>query len=236
MTHGKYLDLLVLIPVYNEAANLPDCITDWMKLLKTLDIDFAIRFYNDGSTDESGFKIKEYSYQYPEIEIVEKQNSGHGSTLIMAYSEAKNAEWIFQVDSDHELDHNRFKLFWERRQQYDLLLGQRVAEKSPGLFRLLLSQVSFLMIRSLFGKGIRDCNCPYRLMRSTSLLSFLPKIPKNCFAPNVLLSALFLQADQRVTNISVKQVFRKKRGVTGFSLLMLKGGINTFICLLKLRF
>ncbi|MEJ8841068.1 glycosyltransferase family 2 protein [Lacibacter sp. H375] len=236
MTQTKHLDLLLVTPVYNEAANLPGFITDWVMLLKTLDIDFVIRFYNDGSTDESKSRIKEYADQYSEIEIVEKQNSGHGSTLIKAYSEAKNAEWIFQVDSDHELDHHRFKLFWNSRQQYDLLLGQRFAENKQGVFRILLSKVSFLMIRSLFGKGINDCNCPYRLMRLTSVHSFLPKIPTNCFAPNVLLSALFIQAGQRVTNISVNQVFRKKRSITGFSYVMLKGGFNTFICLIKLRF
>lgn len=236
MKYSKQLDLLVVIPVYNEASNLPDCMADWVKLLKTLDIDFVIRFYNDGSTDESQSVIMEYANQHPEVEMVNKQNSGHGSTLIKAYSEAENAEWIFQIDSDHELDHHQFKQFWAMRQEYDLLLGQRVAENKPGIFRVLLTNVSFLMIRLLFGKGINDCNCPYRLMRASSLHSFLPVIPKDCFAPNVLLSALFIQTGQRVTNISVKQIFRKKRSITGFSFAMLKGGFNTFVRLLQLRF
>lgn len=235
MQHLKSRELLVIVPVYNEAGILKAFAEDWMRVLSELKIDFAIRFYDDGSKDQSGLLLDELADSHPVIEVVHKPNSGHGSTLIQAYKECDGAEWVFQIDSDHELDHHVFRLFWKERNAYDVLLGERIKEKQTGIFRKLLSGISAFSIRIFFDKGIKDSNCPYRLIRSQVLQSSIEEIPVKCFAPNVLLSALFVKEKRRIKVIQVKQNFRKPRTGIGFSMLMLKGAINTFVCLLQLK-
>lgn len=235
MQHLNQRDLIVVVPVYNEAGILKVFAEDWMRLLRELNIDFTIRFYNDGSKDQSGLLLDELAKSYPVIEVIHKPNSGHGSTLIQAYKESIGAEWVFQIDSDHELDHHVFQSFWEDRNAYDVLLGERIKEKQTGIFRKFLSGLSTFSIRIFFGKGIKDSNCPYRLIRSQVLQSSIVKVPVKCFAPNVLLSALFVKEKRKIKVLQVKQNFRKPRTGIGFSTLMLKGAINTFVYLLRLK-
>lgn len=235
MQHLNSKELIVVVPVYNEAGILKIFAEDWTELLKRLNIDFVIRFYNDGSKDQSGLLLNELASSYPQIEVIHKPNSGHGATLIQAYKEGNGAEWVFQIDSDHELDHYVFQSFWEERNSYDVLLGERIKEKQTGVFRKFLSALSSFCIRIFFGSGIKDSNCPYRLVRSEVLRSSLKHIPANCFAPNVLLSALFVKEKRRIKVFQVKQHFRKPRKGTGFSAMMLKGAINTFVYLLRLK-
>lgn len=236
MLHLNSKELIVVVPVYNEAGILKIFVEDWIGILQGLNIDFVIRFYNDGSKDQSGLLLDELAGSYPQIEVVHKPNSGHGSTLIRAYKESNGAEWVFQIDSDHELDHQIFRSFWEERKAYDVLLGERIEEKQTGIFRKFLSALSSFSIRIFFGKGIKDSNCPYRLIRSEVLQTSLKHIPANCFAPNVLLSALFVKDKRRIKILQVKQHFRKPRTGAGFSTMMLKGAINTFVYLLRLKF
>jgi glycosyltransferase involved in cell wall biosynthesis len=207
-----------------------------MRVLIELNIDFTIRFYNDGSKDQSGLLLDELAGLFPAVEVIHKPNSGHGATLIQAYKESNGAEWVFQIDSDHELDHHVFRSFWGERNNYDVLLGERIKEKQTGVFRKILSGLSGFSIRNFFGKGIKDSNCPYRLIRSEVLQASIKKVPVNCFAPNVLLSALFVKEKRRIKVLQVKQNFRKPRTGIGFSQLMLKGAVNTFSCLLQLKF
>lgn len=235
MQHLNSKELIVVVPVYNEAGILKIFAEDWIELLNRLNIDFVFRFYNDGSKDESGLLLDELASSYPQIEVIHKPNSGHGSTLIQAYKESNGAEWVFQIDSDHELDHYVFQSFWEERKAYDVLLGERIKEKQTGVFRKFLSALSSFSIRIFFGSGIKDSNCPYRLIRSEVLQLSLKMIPANCFAPNVLLSALFVKEKRRIKVFQVKQHFRKPRTGTGFSVMMLKGAINTFVYLLRLK-
>ncbi|QNA43858.1 glycosyltransferase family 2 protein [Lacibacter sediminis] len=235
MQHLNSRELIVLVPVYNEAGILKEFVKDWVRILQGLNIDFVIRFYNDGSKDQSGLLLDELARSNQRIEVIHKPNSGHGSTLIQAYKESDAAEWVFQVDSDHELDHHVFRSFWEERKLYDVLLGERIIEKQTGIFRKFLSALSSFSIRLFFGSGIKDSNCPYRLIRLEVLQSSIEKIPVKCFAPNVLLSALFVKEKRRIKVLQVKQNFRKPRTGTGFSIMMLKGAVNTFVYLLRLK-
>lgn len=235
MQHLNPIELIMVVPVYNEEGILKVFVEDWVGILKELNIDFVIRFYNDGSKDQSGLLLDDLAGSCPAIEVIHKPNSGHGSTLIQAYNESDVAEWVFQIDSDHELDHHVFRSFWQERHTYDVLLGERINEKQTGVFRKVLSGLSSFSIRIFFGKGIKDSNCPYRLIRSEVLQASLKKVPSNCFAPNVLLSALFVNEKRRIKVFPVKQNFRKPRTGIGFSTMMLKGAMNTFVYLLRLK-
>lgn len=235
MQHLNSKELIMLVPVYNEAGILKEFVEDWVRILQGLNIDFVIRFYNDGSKDQSGLLLDELARSHQRIEVIHKPNSGHGSTLIQAFKESDAAEWVFQIDSDHELDQHVFRSFWEERKAYDVLLGERIKEKQTGIFRKFLSAFSSFSIRLFFGSGIKDSNCPYRLIRLQVLQSSIEKIPVKCFAPNVLLSALFVKEKRRIKVFQVKQHFRKPRTGTGFSAMMLKGAINTFVYLLRLK-
>jgi hypothetical protein len=95
------------------------------------------------------------------------------------------------------LDTGAFRTLWGNREGYDLLLGQR-REKHASTGRRWLSRTAVAIVQLLYGAGIEDANCPYRLMRGNMLREALEKIPPNSFAPNILLTSWFIRKKNRI--------------------------------------
>jgi glycosyltransferase involved in cell wall biosynthesis len=189
--------LAIVIPAYNEAEHLPALLRDWQPILNATGVPYTIVMIDDGSTDDSLAVLKQYQATDPRLQIEQQQNAGHGPAILKGYDLARNAEWVFQIDSDHQLDPAAFSRLWESRSGYDLLLGQRREEHaSPG--RRWLSRFAVYSVRWLYGAGIKDANCPYRLMRGVLLQEALKKIPPNSFAPNILLTSWFIRKKSRI--------------------------------------
>jgi len=171
-------ELIVVIPVYNEAQIIQTVIKDWARTLRALDIDFELRAYNDGSTDGTLIKLEEIATSYPELNIIDKKNSGHGPTILKGYRDA-NANYIFQVDSDNEMKAEYFEALWKERANYDFIIGRRKFSFKVPLSRRIVSFMAKKAVHFFYGHGISDVNAPYRLMRKDK---FKIRI-KDCFIP-----------------------------------------------------
>lgn len=199
--------LCVVIPVYNEQAAVADVLNKWHKALRELNVDFTIRPYNDGSKDNSLLIMQEVAKRIGYgIEVKDKPNGGHGNTILTGYREAAadGFDWVFQIDSDDEMGPDSFNSLWSSRVDYDFLVGRRTGRKQA-LSRKIVSMVSRLCVRLLYGKSIWDVNAPYRLMRVSAFKRFFEEIPLNTFAPNVILTGLAARHRLRCFEIGVPQ-------------------------------
>ena len=86
----------VLVPIYNVAKFLPECLQSLVS--QTLK-DIEIICINDGSTDESPKIIKRFTKKYPQIVVIDKKNSGYGDSMNRGLEKAKG-EYIAIVESD----------------------------------------------------------------------------------------------------------------------------------------
>lgn len=225
----KPYDLIVVMPVYNEAEAIGPVLKKWQAMLDTLNIRYQIRAYNDGSKDNTGAILKEVSSTSDgRILGVDKANSGHGPTILRGYREAaREAEWVFQIDSDDEMGPESFPKLWAMREAYDFLVGQRDGRRQP-LPRKIISFVSRLCVRIFYGKGIWDVNTPYRLMRAEAFQRHYEAIPDNTFAPNVILSGLAARNGLRMTEIPVPQHDRTTGEVSIKKWKLLKAAAKSF--------
>ena len=80
----------VIIPVFNEAERITEC----LKALQKQDVKCEIIVVNDGSTDDSEKHIRAFPVVYREV-----QHSGAGAARNMGVSYAKGAILVF-VDAD----------------------------------------------------------------------------------------------------------------------------------------
>ena len=145
-------NLLLVIQVYNEEDIVLKVLSEWSDLLQRLGIDYEIYAINDGSRDNTQQKLDEAHKKDARIIPVNKQNEGHGSTILRGYkSSIDKFIWVFQVDSDNELPAMYFEELWKRRDQYDFLVGKRCNRKQP-LARKIISLVSRMTIRIFYGK------------------------------------------------------------------------------------
>ncbi|MDP5169207.1 MAG: glycosyltransferase family 2 protein [Bacteroidia bacterium] len=196
-------ELIVVIPVYNEAEIIETVVQDWISTLDGLAISYQVRLYNDGSTDDTRLVLDRLAAQFgAKTEVIHKANTGHGPTLLQAYQESLAADWIFQVDSDNEITASHFPSMWGKRHEFDFLIGRRTGQQNPPM-RRLMSYVSRVLVRVLFGKGIHDVNSPYRLMRVSRFGPFFQAIPGDTFAPNIMISGLALRQKMRICEETV---------------------------------
>ncbi len=184
------MELAIVIPVYNEEKTIEVLIRDLFRLVTTENINCQFLIINDGSTDNTLAALNALTKEIPTLKIISQTNSGHGPSLLKGYSLAIKHEWIFQLDSDYEYDLSAFKHLWQNRSGFDLLIAER-EKRNASFLRDVATAISFYAVSLLYGTGIKDINCPYRLIRSEKLSLALPLLHPGCFAPNVLFTAFF---------------------------------------------
>ena len=229
--------LAIVIPVYNEEASLVTLLQDWQVVFNATGEPYKIILIDDGSKDKSLQLLHTLRENNPGLDVHTQPNAGHGPAILKGYQLALCAEWVFQIDSDHQLDTGAFATLWKNRGDFDLLLGERT-EKNASFPRQCVSAVSKGIVRLVYGKGVRDVNTPYRLMRASQLEPALEKIPGDSFAPNVLLTAWFISEKLRIftttTDLRIGSDQRRSKMNRYFLLGVIRSTLQTIQFRLKL--
>jgi glycosyltransferase involved in cell wall biosynthesis len=205
---GTRHELALVMPVHDEEECIGHVVAAWEETLRRLCIDFRMIVIDDGSEDRTPEILAQFA-DNDRIEIVHKENSGHGPTVLLGYHRAVAlADWVFHCDSDDEMSPANFPELWENREAYDALFGTRSGRRES-VGRCILSAGSRLTVRVLYGPGVRDVNTPYRLLRAKFLRRLIVKIPDDTFAPNVIISGALARHGARICNIPVPQESRR---------------------------
>jgi glycosyltransferase involved in cell wall biosynthesis len=189
------------MPAYNEEALIEGVVRNWLVELSRLGIDYEMRVYDDGSRDRTGEILDRLAAAEARLLVIRQTNCGHGATILRGYNDAAS-EWIFQVDGDGEIPPAGFEPLWRNREGHDFLVGFRQGRQDV-VDRRLVTRVSRLSVRLLYGPGIVDVNSPCRLMRRTAVAPLLPFVA-GTFAPNVILSGLAVRAKLRIYQAPVQ--------------------------------
>ena len=205
----KDAELTIVIPLFNEAKTIAKVIGDWHAEADRLGIRHIIHIYDDASTDGSWNLLENLAPSSPWLRITRRPHSGHGPAIRQGYAEA-DTPWIFQVDSDDEIDTRVFSEFWKRRDDFDLLIGYRATPRESRV-RHAVAWCARQAVRLCFGKTARDVNCPYRLLRRDALQAQMHRIPDTAFAPNVLICGLAARAGWRIFEAPVVCHFSRHR-------------------------
>lgn len=204
--------LVIIIPVYNEAANIAAVVNEWRKTLQ--DIEHQFLLINDGSKDDTQTILEALERQFPEeFVIIDKPNSGHGRTCRLGYDAAvaSNAvEWILQIDSDGQCESVFFPDFWDKRLNADCVFGKRI-KRDDGFARTVTSKICKFVTTVLGGTDMGDPNVPYRLMRKEVLANALQQIPPSFNIHNVALTFI-LKQNPAVKFLYVPIGFPKRQG------------------------
>ena len=219
-------ELTVIMPVYNEEGAIAQVLQQWGEALQALAIDYRIAVYNDGSRDRTGVVLTDIANTNPRLQVVNQPNAGHGPTILRGYCDHLDSPWLFQVDSDGELGPEAFAPLWNKRANYDFLIGSRVQRQSP-LPRQITTWVSRLLVWGAYGTAVFDVNCPYRLFRPACLKEALVRIPADTFAPNLILSGLASLLKLRVWQREVVHTTRQTGEVSIRKWKLFKAALNS---------
>jgi dolichol-phosphate mannosyltransferase len=211
----KNPELAVVMPIYNEEANIEAVVTEWVQEFQRLGISFTLLAINDGSKDGTGVVLQTLAKGYPgSVTPVEKQNAGHGRACRTGYSLAVEggSDWILQIDSDGQCDPRFFSSFWSCRDEADAVFGVRKT-RDDGFSRALISTGCRIATSLLCGIDLKDANVPYRLIRTSVLKEAMLRIPDDFDMQNVALTLTL----KRRSSLRWKYVpihFRDRQGGT----------------------
>ena len=214
-------DVAVVIPVFNEEKLIGECINEWLNVLDSVNLNYEILIIDDGSSDATISIVETYG-DNQNVQLIIKQNEGHGPTILAGYKRAVGiAEWVFQADSDNEISPNQFSALWSRRQGQDAVIAWRQGRDQKTV-RRLVTFFARVTTKVLFRCHLRDVNIPFRLIRSETLTILLEKIPSDTFAPNIALSGALSLMNYQVEECPVS--FNKR--IVGESSLSNLGAVR----------
>lgn len=203
--------LYIVMPAYNEEANIETVAREWHEVVRGVGETSKLVIIDDGSKDSTYQKLLSLKEELPQLVPLTKPNGGHGATLLFGYEYAlkEGADYIFQTDSDGQTLPSEFPVFWEQRNQYDVLIGYR-NHREDGFSRIMVTKTLKLVLRLIFGLNITDANTPYRLMKREVLLKHIKRVPDQFNLSNVMLTVLFIDSKEKVSFIPI--TFRPRQG------------------------
>lgn len=203
--------LYIIIPAYNEEANIRNVIHDWYPIVDKIGADSRLLIVDDGSKDHTYSIIQSEIDTHPQLEVVTKANGGHGSSILFGYKKAlsASADYIFQTDSDGQTCADEFWDFWDARDSYDIQIGSR-CNREDGFSRVVVTKTLKAVVRLFFHVSIEDANTPFRLMSAASLRNIIDLVPKDYFLTNVLLSVIYTKKAASMRFLPI--TFRPRQG------------------------
>lgn len=202
--------LFIVIPAYNEEANIENIARSWYFISEHYGSDSRLVIIDDGSRDATFQKLQELEKSLPNLTVFTKLNSGHGATILYGYKYAlsQNADFIFQTDSDGQTLPEEFEQFWAERKNFDLVIGYR-KNRSDGIARIIVTYTLRLILRFCFKVFILDANTPFRLMSADTLKENLQMVPDDFNLSNALLTAIYTKRNQRIKYFPI--TFKKRQ-------------------------
>ena len=206
--------LYIVMPAYNEEANIEDVILQWHPICERIAAegnDAKLVIANDGSKDNTFAIMQQLSAKYPFLMPIDKPNSGHGATVLFLYRKAiaDGANYVFQTDSDGQTLPEEFWQMWENRHEHDFQIGTR-GGREDGASRVFVTKTLRLVVWMMFGVWVKDANTPFRLMNTTKLKAIMSYIPDDFFLSNVAIAAIAVKQHANIAWYPI--TFRPRQG------------------------
>ena len=167
----------VVVPLYNEEANLPILQEELRVALSGL--DYEIIFVDDGSVDRTAERIE----TAPNIRLIRfEKNSGQSAAIYAGLTAVRGAT-VVVIDGDLQNDPTDIpKLLAEITRGADLVCGYRL-QRQDTLMKRLTSRIANA-VRSRYTKdGVRDTGCTLKAMRRECVSALLPFKGMHRFIP-----------------------------------------------------
>lgn len=167
-------NLSLIIPVYNEAENLPilyDCIH---QTLKTIQGIWEVIFIDDGSSDHSFEVLKSLVEADPEhVRVVAFRRNFGQTAAITAGIDHAQGEIIVLLDADLQNDPADIPMLLAKLDEgYDLVSGWRKDRKDDRLTRTIPSNIANGLISWVTGVYLHDYGCTLKAYRREALEGF----------------------------------------------------------------
>jgi len=184
--------VLVIIPTYNEATNLPQIVP----VVLAQDPRVEVLVVDDNSPDGTGRLADDMAGANPRVHVLHRQaKEGLGRAYLAGFDWALQHSYqaVFEMDADFSHDPTFIPAFLSALDEADLVLGSRYATGvnviNWPISRLLLSLGANFYARVITGLPLTDCTGGFKCFRRQVLEAIdLGRVRSNGYAFQIEMS------------------------------------------------
>jgi glycosyltransferase involved in cell wall biosynthesis len=187
MSTEKKPTLDIVIPVYNEEAELESHTETLINFLKTYltDFEWSITIADNASVDKTFVIARRLAKKYPVVRALHLEQKGRGRAVKKAWLEVDaDVHCYMDVDLSTDLKHIP-ALVRSLLRGYDIAIGTRNVHSSRvygrSWLRTLTSKTYITLIRLWFLVRFTDAQCGFKAITDQAAKSLLPHIRDNAW-------------------------------------------------------
>lgn len=159
-------DVSIIIPLYNEVDNIESLGHSIINAMQGQ--NYEVIFADDGSTDGSTEKLKEWCAKYPNFHSIHfKKNAGQTAAMDAGFKRAQG-KYVVSMDADLQNDPADIPRLLEQLHTYDMVCGWRQKRNDPWIKRIS-SRVANSIRNKLSWEDIKDTGCSLKAYRRECL-------------------------------------------------------------------
>jgi glycosyltransferase involved in cell wall biosynthesis len=157
--------LSVVLPAFNEEANIERVVHACTDYLDGVQIDYELLVVNDGSSDRTAEILEKLSATLPRLKPLQHpQNRGYGAALRTGF-DAAGKRFVFYMDGDGQFDiRNLDAVLPLATDEEHIVTGFRIDRSDPFIRRLNAKLFGGFLVRVLLGVRVKDLNCAFKLI------------------------------------------------------------------------
>jgi dolichyl-phosphate beta-glucosyltransferase len=175
---SKDIFLSVIIPSYNEMANLRKGVLDKIDhFLKKQKYSYEVIIVDDGSTDGSEKFAQEFIKENNNFKLIKNQHLGKAGAVSAGMLAAIGENRLF-TDMDQAAPIEELSKFMPFLNDYDIIIGSRNANREGAPWTRLIMARGMIILRTLLIgiRGIKDTQCGFKLFKAKSAEKLFTKI------------------------------------------------------------
>jgi len=227
------MDIDVIIPVYNEEANIPALYERLAAVLKQLTTQYRLIFINDGSSDRSLELMRNLSQDHREVRFIDfSRNFGH-QVAVTAGLNFSTASRIVIIDADLQDPPELIpQLNAKMNEGWDVAYARRKSRRGESFFKKWTAGMSYRLLAGLTSIDIPLDTGDFRMMNRKVVLAINQMPERHKFIRGMVswvgFRQTFVEYDRArrqggATGYSFRKMLRLALdGITGFSNLPLK--------------
>lgn len=221
-------EISLVIPLLNEEGNINELLTRLKGVLQNIEKSWEIILVDDGSTDKTFDKIREFSKSDPRIAGISlSRNFGQQIALIAGLNEARGS-LIITLDADLQHPPELIpELIRVQSEGFDIVNTKRIEHQGTGKFKKWSSAGFYSLLNRLSDVKLEPGSADFRLFTRKALDAFLAFPEKDRFNRGLVVWMGFRQGvvsyvapprTQGQTNYTFRKMMRLGLdGITAFS-------------------
>jgi len=163
--HSQKRLISIIVPIYNESANITPLYRAVSSQLKDLDYEYELLFIDDGSNDDSLTRLAKIAKRDPRVRVLEFARNFGKESAVTAGMHAAAGDAVILMDADLQHPPDRVKQFVEKWEKgSDVVVGLRRYSSEEGWLKRKMSAMFYRLFGMVSDTDITPHATDFRLL------------------------------------------------------------------------